>query len=333
MAGEDFKTVKVSVGGKTHDIQMQQGVLFQNKGGSYCIFDDGILKFQKTGSTVWEDANQITMTNYQWKVFQNVADNDGIANTYSKADIEKAMRLYGEGNFKADMQKDLPQGYRLENPKKNSAEQYVEVDVTNGTPAQSARLRFQIAEMQATEQASSAQTSNGKVQTYKLKGGIEVRGVKTVNPDGSFSIKEKGEYDERVYNFSKNGTVLSSTRTEKSPEHDHALYTDKPGQEKCIYKCDSNGVVESAIMITNFGEPSESVYNYDIYDNYTVIKLEPTGSPVWLRPTEYEVTDSFDYDLNTNKHLQYKVDNDYYGIPDNPDWQTPAWLYKQTHKL
>ena len=164
MAGEDFKVVKVSVGGSTKNIQMQKGVLIQNKGGSYCVFDDGSLKFKKTGTNVWEDVSQINMTNYQWKAFQNIMNNDENANSFSKADIEKAMKLYGDGKFVEDMKKDLPSGYSLEKPKKNTAEKYVEIDVTNGKESQSARLRFQIAEMEATKTASQAQNTNAPSQ-------------------------------------------------------------------------------------------------------------------------------------------------------------------------
>ena len=50
MAGEDFKVVRVSVAGTIKEVQMEKGVLFQNNGGTYCIFSDGSLKFQKKGA-------------------------------------------------------------------------------------------------------------------------------------------------------------------------------------------------------------------------------------------------------------------------------------------
>ena len=96
------------------------------------------------------------MTNYQWKAFQNVANNDGSAKTYTKADIEKAQELYRKGGFTADMSQDLPSGYKIEKPKLDSKQDYVQVDVTNGKSAQSATLKFQIQEISELKAASQA---------------------------------------------------------------------------------------------------------------------------------------------------------------------------------
>lgn len=159
----DFIDVNVKIGGKTQTIKMEKGVTFENKGGIYAIDDNGQLKKFDKINNVWTDASKIVMTNYQWKAFQNVANNDGSAKTYTKADIEKAQEMYRQSKFTADMSKDLPSGYKIESPKLNSKANYVQVDVTNGKASESATLKFQIqeiSELKAASKAHQAQRTN-----------------------------------------------------------------------------------------------------------------------------------------------------------------------------
>ena len=165
MAETNFVNVQIHVGKTTQNIQMEKGCLFQNKGGSYCVFDDGTLKFQKSGTDKWEDAGYINMTNYQWKAFQNVADNDGESTTFSKQDILKAQEKFKQGDLTADMSKDLPTGYKIEHPKMSTADKSVEVNVTNGTPVQSAKLKFQITEMRDIKEASTVNKENTELNS------------------------------------------------------------------------------------------------------------------------------------------------------------------------
>lgn len=146
-----LKTVKVSVNGKTEEIKVEQGVSFENKGSIYTLDENSKLKRCDKTTNLWEEASEIKMTNYQWKAFQNVANNDGDAKSYTKADIEKAMELYGNGEFKADMSEDLPSGYRIEKPAKYTNDKLVQVDVTNGKESQSATLKFKIENVDQVE--------------------------------------------------------------------------------------------------------------------------------------------------------------------------------------
>ena len=139
-----FKTVEVLVNGKTEEIKMEQGTSFENKSSIYKVDEDLNLKRYDKTTNVWETASSIEMRNYQWKAFQNVANNDGDVTTYTKADVEKAMELYRNGEFKADMSEDLPSGYRIEKPAKYTNDKMVQVDVTNGNESQSATLKFKI---------------------------------------------------------------------------------------------------------------------------------------------------------------------------------------------
>ena len=175
---KDFVKVKVHVGTNirtsNHTIKMQKGCMFQNKGGQYIVDNNGELKFRKDENSPWENVDQINMTKYQWSVFQNLTDNDGNEKTYSKEDIELAWQKYKTGEFCDDLSNSLPNGYRIERndaeqaqkPKRaddNAAEKWVEAYVGfHGKDGQgeldvehSARLRFQISEIEALKAASS----------------------------------------------------------------------------------------------------------------------------------------------------------------------------------
>ena len=174
---KDFVKVKVHVGTRTfthnHTIRMEKGCLFQNNGGQYIVDNNGELKFRKDENSPWEKVDRIDMTKYQWSVFQNLIDNDENVKTYSKEDIMIAWKKYKAGGFCDDLSDSLPDGYRIE---RNDAEQdqrprraddgarekwveaYVGFHGANGQGdleiEHSARLRFQIAEIEAMKAAS-----------------------------------------------------------------------------------------------------------------------------------------------------------------------------------
>ena len=129
MGGQNFIRVNVNVGGKMQEIMMEKGTSFSNNGGEYCVFDDGTLKFKPTKGNVWQDAKQIEMKKYQWQVFQNVSDNDGDVNTYSRYDIEDAMGQYRNSEFTADIQQDLPEGFKISKQRLDSYDMSVQADV------------------------------------------------------------------------------------------------------------------------------------------------------------------------------------------------------------
>ena len=188
----EFANVNIKVAGKTQQIKMEKGVVFENKGGKYTIDANGqLMKFDKN-SNVWVNANQIDMTKYQWEAFQNVSDNDGQVGTYSKRDIQLAQAKYKNGEFTKDMKKDLPAGYRIENPKLKSSESSIEVKVTNGKEDQSATLKFQIAELNDLKSASDAYQSQ---ISPKPTNGKFVQ-AKKVNANDMNILKEQGLIDE-----------------------------------------------------------------------------------------------------------------------------------------
>lgn len=163
----DLVNVNVKIGEKTQNIQIEKGVTFENKGGIYTVDENGQLKKFDKKANVWTDASKIEMTNYQWKAFQNVSNNDGDAKSYTKADIEKAQEMYRKGEFTADMSNDLPAGYKIEKPKLDSKQGMVQVYVTNGKEKQSATLKFQIQEIAELKAASQAREAE---QAQKAEG-------------------------------------------------------------------------------------------------------------------------------------------------------------------
>ena len=219
---DDFVKVKVHVGThirtSNHTIRMQKGCMFQNKSGQYIVDNNGELKFRKDENSAWEKADRINMTKYQWSVFENIADNDGDEKTYSKEDIITAWQKFKDGGFCDDLSEDLPQGYHIERndadaaqrPKRakdNEKEKWVEayvgfhgVDGTGEIEAEhSARLRFQIAEMEAIKAASSkyqdAQQNNNLDIPEVLTKDILTTNVKKVRRAfGYRTITEKNDY-------------------------------------------------------------------------------------------------------------------------------------------
>ena len=169
----DFTNVNIKVGNNTQQIRMEKGVVFENNGGKYTIDANGqLMKFDKK-SNVWVQAKQIEMTKYQWSAFQNLSDNDGQVGTYSKRDIQLAQAKYRKSGFTADMQQDLPAGYRIESSKLNSAEGSVQVHIAHKDIKDSnATLKFQIAELadlKAASEAYQADKAQGAQKTGKTQ--------------------------------------------------------------------------------------------------------------------------------------------------------------------
>ena len=86
-------------------------------GESYWASKDGKWG---TYENLWEKAklryqNELKMSAAQFSIFKNIADNEkenGNEIILSKADIEAAQELYSQGNFTADISKNLPAGYK-----------------------------------------------------------------------------------------------------------------------------------------------------------------------------------------------------------------------------
>ncbi len=189
----DFVTVKVQIGKTVKNIKMEKGVAFENKGGRYVVDDDGNLQMLDKKTNTWKPANAIKMTNYQYGAFQAVANNEkeGKDVIYSKADILKTQQFKDE-EFQTDMAEFLPKGYKIERPKMSTDEKYVQAYVTNGKEAQSATLKFQIAEIENLKKASAdyqnTSTSASKRHTIPKEVAKEHFGILDADGDGIFNF-------------------------------------------------------------------------------------------------------------------------------------------------
>lgn len=153
----DYVNVKVQVGKATKNVKIEKGCVFENNGGKYVVDKDGKLNVFDKNSGEWKSASAVKMTNYQLKAFEAVANNvsEGSGIILSKKDILAAQEKFKKGGFKDDMSEFLPSGYKIEKPKMSTQEKYVQAYVTNGTPTQSATLKFQITEISKLKEASA----------------------------------------------------------------------------------------------------------------------------------------------------------------------------------
>ena len=254
----DLVNVNVKVGSTTQSIQMERGVTFENKGGIYAIDSDGKLKKFDKKTNVWTNANQIEMTKYQWKAFQNVANNDNDAKTYTKADVENTMELYSQGGFRADMSQDLPSGYRIERPDLSWKEGYVEAYVSNGHDDTSATLKFQLAEVAELKAAAAEKLAKekrlaqlrSKVSETELK--VKVPGADSndsvLEVSGPAIVTKKG--DNKVISFYHNldsGSEVVSSEFVYDKQgrlvsmYNHSYSEGGDSDDWSTYKYDDNG--------------------------------------------------------------------------------------------
>lgn len=258
-----FKTVEVLVNGKTEEIKMEQGTSFENKSSIYKVDEDLNLKRYDKTTNVWETASSIEMRNYQWKAFQNVANNDNDAKTYTKADIEKAMKLYEDGQFTTDMSKDLPDGYRIEKPARFTNDKMLQINVTNGKESTSATLKFQITD-QVTDVKREECIKHGRITGVNFH---QYEGAYTKINRAEDGRLEKVEYciDEDdngqaktydLYNYDSKGNLKSITRVTNASYMGEGWYGTLPAYH--VYQ------------INDIGKLSDEVLAENGYHNYTV---------------------------------------------------------------
>lgn len=206
----DYVNVKVLIGKATKNIKIEKGCVFENKGGKYAVDNDGKLNVFDKNSGEWKSADAIKMTNYQMKAFEAVANNvnEGSGITLSKKDILSAQEKFKKGGFKDDMSEFLPSGYKIEKPKMSTQEKYVQANVTNGTPTQSATLTFQIAEITKLKEASTAH--NIKERTVKSVTKNKDGEIVTKYSDGSVSTEYHGTRLHEYYEKYPNGNPKAS---------------------------------------------------------------------------------------------------------------------------
>lgn len=207
---KDYVNVKVQVGKATKNIKIEKGCVFENNGGKYTIDNDGKLNVFDKNSGEWKSASAIKMTNYQMKAFEAVANNvnEGSGVILSKKDILAAQEKFKKGGFTDDISEFLPSGYKIEKPKMSSQEKCVQAYVTNGTPTQSATLKFQIAEVAKLKEASAAQNEKERTVTSvtKDKDGYTI----TKYSDGSKTREVHGTRLHEYYETYPNGKPKTS---------------------------------------------------------------------------------------------------------------------------
>lgn len=156
---EGFVYVNVNIVNKglRNPILVQKGCVFENNGGKYIVDDNGKLSVFDKSTNEWKDASAIEMTNYQWNAFRAVANNN-VENygavTYSKKDIELAMKHYENSNFRNDLGEFLDDGYEVGSAKKDSEKNQVTADIKRNNK-KVANLKFKIAEVSELKAASA----------------------------------------------------------------------------------------------------------------------------------------------------------------------------------
>lgn len=132
-----FITMNINVDGQIHKVKVQKGVTFnfgakENSWNSCWAENDekaGIIKNRPNFTTNdygeryyngnftsnVEYSPEIKMLKCEFAIFKNFADNikeNGDEIILSKDDINKAEKLYSNGEFTEDMSKNLPSGYK-----------------------------------------------------------------------------------------------------------------------------------------------------------------------------------------------------------------------------
>ena len=316
----DLINVNVKIGSTTETIQMERGVTFENKGGIYAVDADGTLKKFDKKTNVWTSANQIEMTKYQWKAFQNVANNDENVKTYTKLDVENTMDLYSQGGFRIDMSEDLPSGYRIERPDLSWENSYVEAYVTNGDSDTSATLKFQLAEVAELKAAAAEKLAKekrlaqlrSKVSETELK--VKVPGADPNDPvlevRGPAIVTTKG--DKKVISFYQNldwgsEAVSSEFVYDKQGRlvslYDHSYTEGGDSDDWSTYKYDDNGRL--------IYEENTSCYDGAYYNEREV--SEPLGPEPRERYDSKRITE-YEYDergnVITNNYTSYDQNYD-----------------------
>jgi len=170
----NYVTFNVNVKGKSHKVQIEKGVTFENNTKTYKVDNSGKLQIFDKNTKKWTSGSSISMTNYQFQVFRAVADNakEGNGIILSSKDIDKSFELYKNGKLTEDLSKGLPTGYKIERPEIYSKNKAVKVGVKDDVKKQTAAtLTFSYGDKAAPAAGSSNKPSNkGKTQSSKPAG-------------------------------------------------------------------------------------------------------------------------------------------------------------------
>ena len=142
-ANSNFVNVNLNVNGKKHVIKLEKGVSLQG----VSIHSSGKLvknevtykevSFDDSGEPVsgnlpkmlnnkdyhvmysQKEVNEIKLTEAEYAMLKNIADNDNNKGTLSKEDLASGVEKFVNAQFSDDIKKDLPKGYHIERSKQD----------------------------------------------------------------------------------------------------------------------------------------------------------------------------------------------------------------------
>ena len=165
VADNNFADIKIKIGNDFKDVSIEKGVSFENNGAQYLVDKDGKLhKFDKK-TNLWSAAKSIEMTNYQYKVFKAVADNDD-QNGLSKKDIQNTQKFNNE-KLNDDIKKELPSGYTIESSNTKNTKNGVQIGISHNGSLQ-AELKFEIAGKDKLKEAANAAEERNEVKDERI---------------------------------------------------------------------------------------------------------------------------------------------------------------------
>lgn len=178
MVDNNFINVSVQIGDETKIIKMEKGCSFENNGAIYRMNNDGLLSVFDKNTKVWSGREKITMTNYQYSLFQAVANNtkekgeNGVV--LSKADIDFALNLFKNNKLVNDLSEFLKGGYKIQEAKSYSKHNGFGAFVTNGNKLTSANLVFKYGEAKDATQLSQDITTTSAKKPQKSESASKV---------------------------------------------------------------------------------------------------------------------------------------------------------------
>lgn len=211
----EFHTVEVSAHPKYENIKMEEGVVYEGKKGRYCLFKDGVLKYQVTGTDLWVNADHIDVSGDCYDIFMNIANNDGNPKTLSKDDIYKTKELQESDNLLADLSEGLASNMKLKKAKYNESEQKVTIKAKNKNNSEKYQMAFGITDPDALAKATKYVYLGG---LYSLEKGISYK-----NKSNLYYAAQDGTL--KIYNPKEN-TWKTATASPKFLKGQHILLGD-----------------------------------------------------------------------------------------------------------
>ena len=208
----EFYPVAVAAHPKYGNIKMEKGVVYEGKNGRYCVFKDGALKFQTTGTDLWINADHIGLPSDCYDIFMNIANNDGNPKTLSKDDIYKTEELQESDNLLTDLSEGLDKNVKLKKAKYDESEQKATIKARNKENSKKYKMAFGITDSDALAEAT---------KYVYLGNGISLqKGISYENKHDLYYAAQDGTL--KIYN-SKENTWKTTTVSPKFLKGQHIL--------------------------------------------------------------------------------------------------------------